>query len=500
MKKFSLDKKAVKYGSASVILTVVFIALIFILNLVVTSLTDRFNLFVDLTEEQLYEISDATHTLLEDTTDEEIKFIFFTPLDELDNSEYAKSVKTLALEYEEKYPNITIEYIDMLKNPGTVAKYRKEHSNLSATTVIVESAKRFTAFDMSTCFVYTQDDNGNYQYYAFNGEYRFTSSIIKVTRDEMPKAFFVRNHQESVPTQFKSLLVDAGFDVQDLDLSQNDIPEDTKLVIINAPQTDFTGIESEESGVSEITKLSRYLENGGNAMIFVGPDTPALKNLNELCSNWGIGITNGYQILDDINSISSLNNLALITRYTPDADADDEIDVSVFHQRLSSVDNPIRTVSHATVPLHILPVTDVSRSAHTILSTYATAYVPKNSNENLYEGIFPVLVAGVRREYNQELNETENNYLIVGGSTYFASDVFLGTYQNTYGNTEIIKSIVSELTDETMLLDVNYKEYNDTNLIIDTKTSQRWLIALVAGLPIAVLLAAFLVFLKRRHL
>ena len=500
MKKLILDRKALKYGSASVILTVVFVALVFILNLVVTSLTDRFNLFVDLTQEQLYEISEASYTLLEDTTDEEIKFIFFTPLDELDNNEYAKSVKTLALEYEEKYRNITIEYIDMLKNPSAVAKYRKEYNRLSQTTVIVESAKRFTAFDMSECFVYTQNESGQYEYYAFNAEYRFTSSIIKVTRDQMPKAFFVRNHQETVPTQFKALLVDAGFEVNDLDLSQDNIPEDAKLVIINAPQTDLTGIESEESGVSETTKLSRYLENGGNAMIFVGPDTPILKNLDELCADWGIGINHGYQILDDINSISSLNNLAVITKYVPDTNAEDEIDVSLFHQRLSRVDNPIRTVSHATLPISILPVTDVSRSAHVILSTYATSYVPKTDKENLIEGQIPVLVAGVKREFNEELAEMENNYLIVGGSTYFASDVFLGTYQNTYGNTEIIKSIVSEVTDETMLLDVNYKEYNDTKLVIDTKTSQRWLIALVAGLPLVVLLAAFFVFLKRRHL
>ena len=97
MKNTLLDKKALKYGSASLILAVVFIALIFVLNLVVTTLTDKFNLFVDLTEEQLYEISEASEELLKDMGDEEIKFIFLTPLDELDNNEYAKSVKTLAL-------------------------------------------------------------------------------------------------------------------------------------------------------------------------------------------------------------------------------------------------------------------------------------------------------------------------------------------------------------------------------------------------------------------
>jgi hypothetical protein len=466
---------------------------------VVTALTERFNLFVDLTEEQLYEISDATHTLIEGAKDEDIKFIFLTPLDELDANSYAKSVKTLALEYEEKYPNITIEYIDMLKNPGAVAKYRKDYT-LTETTIIVESEKRFTAFDMSTCFVYTQDENGAYQYYAFNAEYRFTSAIIRVTRDEMPRALFVENHSETIPVHLKSLLVDAGFLVENIDLSQKDIPEDTKLVIINDPQTDFTGIESETSGVSETTKLSRYLNGGGNAMVFVDPETPVLKNLDELLANWGIGVIHGYQVLDDYNSISSMNSLALISRYEKDYNADDEVDFSVFHSRLSGAENPIKTVSHNSLPLELLPLTDVHHSVGAILSSYPTSYVPKTESQNLYEGSVPLLVAGARREFDEELAETKVNYLIVGGSTYFASDVFLGTYQNTYGNTEIVKSIVSEITDETMLLDVNYKEYNDTRLTVDTKTSERWLIILVTALPALVLLSAFLVFLKRRHL
>ena len=218
MKKTSFDKKTLKYGSASIILALAFIALVLVFNLVVTAVTDKYNLFVDLTHEELYTISESTEAILKDIGDDEIKFIFFTPLDELDNESHAKSVKALALEFEEKYDNISIEYIDMLKNPGAVAKYRKDYK-LSATTVVVESAKRFVAFDLSECFVYTQDSaTGGYMYYAFNGEYRFASSILRVTRDEMPLALFTTNHLESIPTYFENLLIESGFEVKRLDI------------------------------------------------------------------------------------------------------------------------------------------------------------------------------------------------------------------------------------------------------------------------------------------
>lgn len=494
MNKPKLDKKTLKYGSASIILAVVFIALIFVLNLVVTTLTDRFNLFVDLTEEQLYEISEASEELLADMGDEEIKFIFLTPLDELDNNEYAKSIKTLALEYEEKYDNISIEHIDMIKNPGTVAKYRKEY-DLSSTTVIVESAKRFVAFDMSECFVYTQDENGNYSYYAFNAEYRFTSALIRVTRDTMPKALFTSNHLETVPVQFKALLADAGFEVDLLDLSQSDIPENTELIIINDPRTDFTGIESETVGSSEITKLSAYLNNGGNAMIFVGPETPALKNLDELCAAWGIEIVHDLAVVDTYNSIASIDSFAVIAKY----DESDE-NLAPFHKSLSSVATPQRTVSYYTSPLKLIPVTDVTHGVGAILTSYSTATVPVSETQNYAEGAIPLLAAGYKNTYDSERGESVQNYLVVGGSTWFAGDVFLGTYRNTYGNAELLKSTVAEMTDETMILNVSYKVYNDTTLTIDSATSQKWLYALVFALPAAVLVAALAVFLKRRHL
>ncbi len=500
-KTVKTNEKVLKYGSASIILAAVFIALVLVANYVVTALTEKFNLFVDLTEEQLYEISDASVQLLEDMGDEEIKFIFFTPLDELDNDEHAKSVKTLALEYEEKYDNITVEYIDMLKNPGAVAKYRKDY-NLSTTSVIVESTKRFVAFNMSECFVYSQNDDGTYSYYAFNGEYRFTSALIRVTKDTMPKALFTSNHLETIPSQFKALLQDSGFEVSLIDLSQSEIPSDAELIVINDPQTDLTGIESETEGNSEITKLSKFLANGGNVMIFLDPETPELTNLDELCNAWGINVLHNLAVVDDKNSINSMDKFAVIAKYAdnPVIEGEDEDIFGKFHQNISSAENPQKTVSYYTAPIELIPVTDVTHSTGVILSSYATASVPVSNDKNYATGMIPLLVAGSKTKFDAERGESIRNYLVVGGSSYFASDMFLGTYQNTYANAELIKSIVAQMTNETMILDVSYKVYNDTALTIDTATSQKWLTALVFALPAVVLCGAFAVFLKRRHL
>ena len=62
MKKTTAKK--LKYGSLSIVLTVVFVALIIGVNLIVSSLGGSVNLSVDLTEEQFYSISPDTDTAL----------------------------------------------------------------------------------------------------------------------------------------------------------------------------------------------------------------------------------------------------------------------------------------------------------------------------------------------------------------------------------------------------------------------------------------------------
>ena len=65
MSKTNIFKnKRFKYGSLSVVFTVLFIAMIIVLNLIVTSIDEKVGLRIDLTQTQLYSISEDTDTAL----------------------------------------------------------------------------------------------------------------------------------------------------------------------------------------------------------------------------------------------------------------------------------------------------------------------------------------------------------------------------------------------------------------------------------------------------
>ena len=56
-KKRSFNKRKFKYGFVATVITLVFIAVVIVVNLIVGILTDRKNLKLDLTENQLFEVS-----------------------------------------------------------------------------------------------------------------------------------------------------------------------------------------------------------------------------------------------------------------------------------------------------------------------------------------------------------------------------------------------------------------------------------------------------------
>lgn len=62
---------------------------------------------------------------------------------------------------------------------------------------------------------------------------------------------------------FRHALVNQGFDVELVNLAENDVPEDISILLIADPKTDYTK--------AELDRISRYVENGGNLFIAAKP-------------------------------------------------------------------------------------------------------------------------------------------------------------------------------------------------------------------------------------
>lgn len=103
---------------------------------------------------------------------------FLDERDVIESSETALYVQQLAEEYARQYPNnISVEYIDITKNPGAVEKYLNEtQTSVDRNYVIIEGAYHYRILHLAAFFI-TSEDTG--ALYAFQGESRFTAAILQ---------------------------------------------------------------------------------------------------------------------------------------------------------------------------------------------------------------------------------------------------------------------------------------------------------------------------------
>ena len=309
-----LHTKKFRYGSVSVALTVVIIAAVILFNAIFTALSEKFVWYLDMTSEEMYTLSDEAKELLDQVfyvVDEngkrvsprkytdaqtgeekniEVTIIFCTPKDQMEANTTQRYVLYTVLEMAQEYENIKIKYVDYLTNPSAVSQYKESSGqSIGPYSVIVTSGTESRVYTLSALFT---TDSSTETIVGYNGEQRLVSAINAVTQVEIPVACFTKNHNELENENYiplMTLLYETGFDVQPIDLSKEDIPEDCTLIVIFDPQSDFLE-KNAVNDVSELDKLTNFMDKDHSIMTFFDYETPKLPNLEAFLNEWGVEI------------------------------------------------------------------------------------------------------------------------------------------------------------------------------------------------------------------
>ena len=233
------------------ITSVIFIAAVVIVNVFIGYMTDRFVLEFDMTSEKLFEISDDTKEIIDDLNEQ----ITITVLAE--ETSYRNGQEMLANVYEilQRYAalgngKIVVRYIDPMINVSEVERYKEKVGNaLTTNDIIIESSKRVKRLAPQNLYTARQNNYngatvqtataGTTYYVGLRAEQRLTSALLFVTSDEVSKAAWVYGHDETyaIP-EFETLLGYANYDVTNIRLIQEDIPDDVTMLIISDPAKD----------------------------------------------------------------------------------------------------------------------------------------------------------------------------------------------------------------------------------------------------------------------
>lgn len=468
-----------------------------------------------------------------------INVMFCTERDKVYEANKLRMIQYSALALQKEFPEaFRVSYINVANNPSAVQKYKATSAtNIYSHQIIFEFGTEFRV--CSYDYFFLRSDDTSSEHWAYNGEQKFGSLLLALTRAEAPVAAFLTNHGEAVDecTSFRALVERAGYNVVDLDLSRDEIPEDCRLLICYDPTSDFVGyghpayVEGEDS---EIDKLEAFLDKAYSFMLFVDNETPVLPVLEEYLEEWGVTVSraenaagelDNYTIRDTVQHLDKDGYIPLASYVNTGAGAS-------LTEDMRKVSYPAKVVFPNATAISMsesyrtqhVEADETSGSPAFTIGTYYRNGVSRYfydvflAGENAvaeafgetYEvatsqNLFRLMTLSSENRTVMETNylsTKEPSYVAVFGSTEFASNAILDSA--AYGNADVLASTLRALGREVVPADLEFKAFKvydvDTNAYIPDPDAMLATTFWMAFIPVLVCtLAGIAVNVKRKY-
>lgn len=521
------ENKSLRYGSLSAGLTVAVIAVIVVLNVIVSTIFSLVGADLDMTADNLFEVSEQTHGLLEKVNADEndVTIYFLTEPDNLgqvatSNHGYTSSglwgmkyIHELALELDEKYDYISVDYINLAKEPAKVKEVLGsdyDETTLNYTNIIVDNyaperdskgniltdAAGQPASYWHNYRVYSRDSFYNfnastYGVIGFKGDYRFSSAILSVTNEVAPTAYFLTGHGESVgaytmgeeSTDFGNaanlcnLLYDCGYNIRHINLQYEefDADEENALAVIYSPKSDY--LSGSTGSADEINKLKAFLgQSGHSLMVFADPDTRKLSNLEGFLEEVG-GITLASDKLKNDGSASiTVDGYSLAGDFVAEGNP------------LSEKLAPIAADSKAIFRLaRTIKITDPAKAK-------AVYQLPEGCTAEATDGSVTDAAEGALLTISEV---GEGAYIMTSATSMLSYANY--TENPGYVNRELLVTAVGAMSGDDTAGLVRSRVIPNEGLDLTTREATIWSVVLTAGLPTVIAVIGICVFVRRRH-
>lgn len=463
------NRIALQGGSYSLVITAVVLALLIVVNILVSILPTPMTQY-DISAAKLYSITSNTkvvvYALQEDVT------IYWI----VQSGKEDQIIENLLGKYESLSDHIQV----VKKNPDVYPTFAQQYTDETAenNSLVVECGdrSRFISYDD----IYLQEaDMTTYSYNtSFDGEGAITSAIDYVVNEEQPQIYVLEGHGESeLPSTFSDQIERENMELHTFSLLTVDaIPEDADCIMIYGPTSD---ISTEEKDM-----LADYVASGGKLLVMAGPvESGSLDNLLSLLSDYGVTATDGIVIEGDREHYAFQLPFALMPDMSSSEITDSLIEehyypIMPISQGLTVGDTP----SGATVTT-LLTTSDLSfsKTAGYDLSTY-------EKEDGDVDGPFAVGVS-ITCDSGGQL-------------TWFSSSDFLDDMYNAYSsgaNVNLGMNALSSMIGESEAMAIRSKSLNYNYLTISDSTSSLLKVVMIGVFPLVYLGIGIFVVVNRRR-
>lgn len=476
-----------RQGSVATAITVIVIALIVVFNMVISTVSNRYGLSLDLTADKVFGISEETKNFLKSLDRDVQIYVLSDEQTFTTGSTYFVQADEVIKKYAQESPRVTLEYIDLVRNPTFAAAY--PDLQLATSSILVTcggKATTLTPYDLYN--VETDPYYGQTQIVSSKAEQAMTSALLKVTSDTVTGVTVITGHNEAALTGLTSLLEANNYGVAERNLLTEEVDPAAKIAVMYAPMRDLTD--------DELKKLDAYLSlakpgDPKTLLYFAATDQPGLPKLAAFLADWGIAVGEGMVFE---SSASKTLNMSMAM---PVVDYNEEVySKTVVERKLPttvSYSRPLtrlfenKGATKVDIPLQF------SSTSGIVPPDASSDWMPKTSD---ISGPMPALILSQDTDY--EGMDVVHQNVVACGSRYAVEDSFLAS--SSIGNSEYFLSMINTLAEREDVVSIQAKTIGGNELGISTQQVYTLAIAMIILLPLAVLISGIVIWMRRRHM
>lgn len=478
--KSSLKNNRVRYGSFSVLMSVMVIIAFVVVNL----LFDQFNVKADLSKNKLFSLSDQSKTIVKNLKGN------ITIVGMYEAGKEDKTVTEILSKYKSNSSKINVEYKDPVANPQLLQQYTKDGKSIGLNSIIVECGSKYKVIassELTSTSDNSADDTSGVSSSAtfLTVEQKVTSAIMFVSSVKNPVVYELMGHSETVPsTTIESEISNQNYTSKEVNLLQDTEwkPEPGDMLFVYYPQTDMN--EKEKATIKD------FLSKGGKALFIMGYTKQDLTNFNDVLLAYGVSLQrtiinepdSGYRYSTYMNTLLPSYGTHDIT--TP----------------LIAARTPV--IMHASMPIKDAKIKKSSVTITPLLSTSNKAWAKKDMSSestektaNDYPGPFNIGVAITDKL--DKVNDDNNTKLVVVSSGRILDSDMLAI--SSGGNTMFINSL-NWLQNQKNNATIAPKSITGESITVTALQQNIIIVFCVILIPAIILISGLVVWLRRKNL
>nr|WP_319489609.1 Gldg family protein [uncultured Caproiciproducens sp.] len=482
-----------RHGGISTAFTAGFIIVIVLINIIVGALGERYpSMNIDLTKNRVNTLSTQAAEIVAKVNIPTTIYIMATEAqtkgDQLltDYGIKYSQVGELAAKIAEKNSNIKVQYIDLDKNPTFASTYKND--NIVAGDVLIKTEKRYRVLAYTDLFNVQYGSDGTTTETYSMVDSALASGLNSVISDTVALAAFDTGHGEQLDaTTYKKLLGNNSIETKDFNILTDAIPENTRLVVLGCPATDYTD--------AELTKLDDFLSSttiSGDRSLLVTfhPNQQTMPKLSAFLKEWGIEVPQAVVVESDQSKYYTDDASYILSNMQSALSLGGQSDYGYFTTPQSN-------------PINLLFETKGTKTTYSLAKSNETCYLVDN---NTKENDTPQKAAYNTAVLSQDTvksgaKEYKANVIALGSTTMFNAEI-LGA--STFGNAKYMVDLSRYATGTTNSATAITETSVQTNVSdITLSTGMSTLLGLgvfTLLIPLLIAIAGICLYNKRRHL